>query len=227
MVAIASGLPSCAGSETLSPAVPGGYSCAQGDLTVFAVDRGLAGHVCDLAADVDPMLSSCGLPAGGPLTLYVVERINAEVEHCLGVYVCETEEIAVVSPATLADDDTLPRRYRTMAPETLFDSLVVHELTHARLSAALGERRISRVSHEYIAQAMQIAALPELARKDFLAGVPAGNIDVSMLNEVTMLMGPDVFAGLVWRHFEGPENGCDFIRSLMEGEVSLGLSETG
>jgi hypothetical protein len=197
------------------------------DLTVFAVDRRLAGHVCEIAADVDPLLLSCGLPDGGPLTLYVVKRIDAKVEHCLGAYVCETDEIAVVSPETLAHDDTLPRGYRAMAPETLFDSLVVHELTHARLSTTLRGRRISTVSHEYIAHAMQIAALPEREREDFLAGVPAGRIDASMLNEVTMLMGPDVFAGLVWRHFESPDNGCDFVRSLIEGEVSLGFSEAG
>lgn len=211
-------------ADTSSPILdPRGYACPHSALTVFAVDPELAAHICAIDAATDLDLSSCGLPEYGPLDLYVVRRIEGAPGHCLGVYVCETNEIAVVNPAVLAQDDARTTVYGSLNANMLFDSMVVHEIAHARLANALRDKEISVASHEYIAYAMQIASLPAQEREVLLKGAPKGDFDVSAINELTLSFDPKLFFGLVWRHFEAPENGCNFIKSLIDGSVTLGL----
>ncbi len=204
---------------------PPGHTCPQGDLTVFAVDPGLAERACAIVQAAEPLFSACGLPGFDPLRLYVVRRIEGTSEHCLGVYVSDTNEIAVIDPVVLADDSGPWSMFYGLEANALFASLLIHEVTHARLANLADGNSCSLADHEYIAYAMQLATLPDEQRDIILDGVPDGDAGTSLINEVTLAMSPRVFAGLAWRHFERPENGCRYVRSLLDGSVSLERSE--
>lgn len=203
---------------------PPAYRCPSADLQVFAVDPDLARHICDVEEQAAPALAACGMPDRSPLDIYVVQRIEAVGPHCQGTYVCATDEIAVVAPDQLATLEVLSDIYRSMQVADLFDSLVVHEITHARLTKALQGEELSVASHEYIAYAMQFASLPDSVRQSLAAGRSTEPVDRSRINELTLFFGgPDAFAPLVWRHFQAEGNGCGFVKSLIDGSTILGL----
>lgn len=203
---------------------PPAFQCPSGHLEVYATDPELARRICDIEKQTAPTLAACGMPDRTPLSLYVVQRIEAAGPHCLGAYICETDEIAVVAPEQLATLEVLSDIYRSMGAAVLFDSLVVHEITHARLTKALQGEELSVASHEYIAYAMQMASLPSAVRQSLEDGSADGPVDRSAINELTLFFGgPDAFAPLVWRHFQTDGNGCDFVKSLIDGTTILGL----
>jgi hypothetical protein len=191
-------------------------------LTVFATDTSLAERICQVVASADPVLTACGLPTDyGPLTLYVVGRIDGAQAHCLGAYVCETNEVAVLDPTVLGNAESPETEFDAISPQALFDSLVVHELTHSRLSHLPEGGDIGVVNQEYIAYAMQLASLPAQEREAFLIGYLDRELDIAAINVFTLGLAPGYFASLAWRHFDQTDNGCAFVQSLMDQDFTF------
>lgn len=217
---------SCPAPGAAEPAPdPPGHLCAEGGHLVFAADPATASRVCDVAAAADPLLSGCGLPDYGPVTFYVTRRIVGAGGHCLGTFVTETNEIAVLHPSVLADADSPDAIFGSIAPDALFDSLVVHELAHARLSNLAGCEDIGVANHEYIAYAMQLASLPTVERNAFLDGFSETVADTTAINAVILSFAPALFVKRVWAHFDAEENGCGFVGALLDRRVSLELPD--
>lgn len=217
-------LPGLGAAQAVPGTDPPGRACPDTNLTVFAVDPDLGARVCAIVQAADPLLSACGLPGFDPLRLYITRRIEGTSRHCLGVYVSDTNEIAVVDPAVLAEDRGAGSMFDGLEPDALFASLVIHEITHARLANLANGKSCSLADHEYIAYAMQLAALPDDQRDIILEDVPKDHVGTALLNDVILTMSPRVFAGLAWRHFARPENGCRYVRSLLDGAVTLEMS---
>jgi hypothetical protein len=55
-----------------------------------------------------------------------------------------------------------------MPADTLFASLVAHELTHAYVEHSLGDRELPRVAHEYLAYALQLDLLSDAERASII-----------------------------------------------------------
>ena len=74
----------------------------------------------------------------------------------------------------------------------------------------------------YIAYALQIHALPDSARAVLLAET---HIDMPVqrtaLNEKTLMFTPTEFAVSAWQHFQAEGHGCDFVQSILRGEVNF------
>ncbi len=144
------------------------------------------------------------------------------MHECMGTYDPKTETIRIYDPVTLTKlvlEETFLGRLPT---KELFESLIVHELSHAFLRQTAGENGRCLVDHEYTAYAMQLTWIDaqEPVAVDRLLG-DIEDRDASYLNDFIALAAPDLFAKAVWAHFNASQNGCDFIRRLVTGEVTL------
>lgn len=225
LMAFVVGLFGLGASDHVSAQTSGGHECSESKMTVFSTDPNLAVRICDVVAAIDPLLTRCGLPDSGPVTLYVTKRIEGTGGHPLGVYLHETDEIAVIDPVVLGEHDGRGAIFDKLATDVLFDSLVVHEITHFRLSHATAARSISLVDQEYIAYAMQLASLPAKAREALLAEFSGGGADAGAISEVALTFAPAFFATRAWLHFNETGNGCVFVKSLINGDFSFGRLE--
>ncbi len=196
--------------------------CPGGD-RVIAPDPGLATRVCDTLTLALPQLAACHLPHDRPLTVEVTDALRGPHPDCMGVYDCQADRIAVLPPATLATLFAPDATYARIDPALLFDSVVVHEATHALIYHRMGPNSGPGAQNEYMAYAMQYAFLPDAARDRLLAGnMTDGAVTLDSMNGVILAMSPPHFAARVWQHFSAPGNGCALFQRLVSGQVRFG-----
>ena len=214
-------------SAAAAPPDAAALLCPGGEVTVEAEDRATATRVCDQIAEIRPALAACGLQQSAPLTVYLVDEADLPSGPFLGSYAAGSNEIRLARPDRLPDMFLPDHPFARLDPGLMFQSLLVHELSHAFLDQVECTRTRCVAEHEYVAYAMQLSFLPEEARMTLLGtsedGLDPAPVPEESLNDFTALLDPVHFANRVWRHFSQPENGCDFIRRIQSGEVDLRL----
>jgi hypothetical protein len=179
-------------------------------------------RVCEVVARARPDLAACHLHQSDPLVIRVVARITHPVDSCMAQYDCRARTIAVTSPATLPEVLTADSIWARIAPDALFDSLIVHELAHAFIDQAECRGIACLAEDEYIAYALQIDSLAPADRAAVMAGHRITDAaDTGRLNDFIVLAGPNHFAQAAWLHFSLPGNGCAFVQKLIDGEATL------
>ncbi|WP_175566881.1 DUF6639 family protein [Rhodovulum sp. ES.010] len=191
-------------------------------ISVVAASDELAFRVCETVARVRPALAACHLRQVRALAIDVVPKITHPNAGCIAQYDCRDERTAATDPAALPDvlgPDSIRRR---IAPEALFDSLIVHELVHAFLDQSDCQRQPCLTEHEYIAYALQIDTLNPADRRAILESHRITDpADPRRLNDFMLAAAPDHFAQAVWLHFSQPGNGCAFVGDLVRGVRTL------
>lgn len=194
-------------------------------ISVEAPASALAARVCAAVARARPPLAACHLTQARPLTVHAVAGLTHPNAACMGIYDCRDDSIAVSSPAALSELVAPGSIWARIAPEALFDSLIVHELAHAFLDQADCKGETCDADHEYIAYALQIDSLSPADRATVLEGhklrLP---IDPIRLNDFTALAAPGQFAQGAWLHFSAPGHGCAFVKKLIEGTDTLRIT---
>ena len=216
-VAMSLPLAGLADTPTISERCPGL------DVTATAPEAGLRDLICKTATDHVARLSTCGILPARPITVTAVPAIEGLPANCVGAFHCERDEIMIVSPETLTARDAPDFIYKGLKPEAAFSSILRHELTHALLEHTTENRPIGSAAHEYIAFAFQIQAMTDDERAAFLEANgmwPVKSLDT--FNMVIYRFVPGRFASAVWLHYSAPENGCRFVRDVIEGRVVLG-----
>ena len=135
----------------------------------------------------------------------------AEADTCAGV-------IRVTAPgqlgATLVPDSPLAQ----IDPELLFDSVILHELSHIALVDQPGGADLTPAEHEYVAYSLQLDALGPEGRAPILerAGLtpPVG---VDRINLMILSFDPMRFAAYAWHYFDAPGRGCASVDELLSG----------
>ncbi len=138
---------------------------------MFSVDAGdgdLAERICVLASEAAARLATCHLPQLAKVTLQVVDRFVHDVGSCLGRYEPAEATLEATSPDVYPDLIEPDHPFSRVPIQELFDSVVVHELTHAFLDQQCREDPHCVASHEYRAYAMQMQTLSETSRKVIL-----------------------------------------------------------
>ncbi|SNT32381.1 DUF6639 family protein [Antarctobacter heliothermus] len=196
--------------------------CADGEVAIESADRALSLRVCSVVERARPLLNACHLYQSSPIVLQVGDHGTSLIHGCMGTYDPKTETIRVSDPGTLTDIVSAETFMGRMSAEKLFESLVVHELSHGFLKQTAEQRALCLVDHEYTAYAIQLSWLDaqEPGAVDRLLG-DIKDKDVSYLNDFIALAAPDLFAKAVWAHFSASENGCAFIGQLVSGHASL------
>lgn len=197
--------------------------CPGLDVTATAPEAGLHDLICRTATDHVARLSACGILPTRRISVTAAPVFEGLPANCVGAFHCERDEIETVSPETLASRDAPGFIYKGLKPEAAFVSILRHELTHALLEHTSEDSPISSAAHEYIAFALQIEAMTDDERAAFLetnGRIAAMSLDT--FNMVIYSFVPGRFASSVWLHCSTPENGCRFVRDLIEGRVVLG-----
>jgi hypothetical protein len=191
-------------------------------LTVDTDDADLAGTICEMAAGIVDDLASCGLRQTTPLTIEVVGTFSHPIGECLAYFDCGLDLVRITHPSLygeLLESDVI---YARLPPEIALRALLTHELTHALLEHATGEGDIALVDHEYVAAAMELELMEPEWRDVVIASAPVslppkpGLIDMMIYG-----FAPRRFAVNAWQHFSLPENGCDLVQRIAEGEVTF------
>ena len=107
-----------------------------------------------------------------------------------------------------------------MPAELLFESIIVHELTHAYFDQISSGHYLPRIAHEYLAYAVQLDALPKSERMRILdkAGV-AMPFAFNDINEALLHTAPLTFAAMAWVHFNSEGGGAALVERIVSGEL--------
>lgn len=199
-------------------------ACEAYNLTVVAENLPTAQHACDALAAQRSLLDACGLIPERSYALRIVRKIEEGPGNCLARYHCDAEAIEVIGPdwlrAAIEPGSVLNR----LDPGRLFVSLVVHEWTHAVFDEVTEGAARDLGDQEYVAFAMQLAALSPEDRQTWLAAYPGREpVQHREINAVVAALDPPQFATRAWRHFAAENNGCSTVRDLISGKSTFRL----
>lgn len=195
-------------------------TCGDAGIQVFAEDASIAKRICETIASHRENLQTCGLSQSHPVSLIVDQE--PVVLGVLGHFRPKSNEIHLLGMEQL-DDVLHPESiYRLIPLDEFFDSIVIHELTHALFYRTTCGRDSCLPVHEYIASVMQIQSLSSQSREVLLAAstVPK-EVRLQVFTQQFLNRSPEKFAISAWLHFSAPGNRCGFVWDLFAGKVSF------
>ena len=199
--------------------------CPTLPLSVTTDDAALSERICDAAQRAAKLSAECGISQSEPVQIQVLDGLNSDYPKCAGIFHCAEAKIDLVAPDSLAKVLGTDHPFLEIPRDILYDSLVVHEMTHALTYQTRNGPLDGTAETEYIAYAIQMWFLPEDVRTSFLSRHPITEpVTLAALNDVILGFSPAVFAVRAWKHFEAPENGCQFIQRLLDGENLLSIN---
>ena len=200
------------------------YDCSDPMFSVQTADAKLARRICDVATAAAARLAECHLPQQARITLQVVDRYAHEEGSCLGRYASADATLEISSIDIIPDPIERDHVFSRIPVPELFDSVIVHELTHALLHQQSYDDPHCVANHEYMAYAMQMQTFSPASRRLIIANA-GGRTDVEQerLNGFIAQAAPMKFAAWSWLHFSEPQNGCDFFGKLLSRETTLEL----
>lgn len=194
--------------------------CPDPFFRVTAADTELADRTCRSAAAARDSLESCGVALTEPLEIHVVGSINGSLGPCLGVYHCGEQEIEVLSPEALSTAREMDGAFRGISDAAYWDSILVHELTHAAYDVVTCPFSSCIATSEYASYAMQIRSLPAEEQARFGEGIELRtNSNLGAISAMMYFMAPDRFAKYAWQHFSSVAEPCAYMSLIMDGKV--------
>ncbi len=197
-------------------------SCGAEMVLVQTENSELHQRVCKVVMTALPRLESCNLRLHRPIVIGFNDEISPSSIDCFGIYHTGKNQIELLTPEAFHSAH-LKSDYCSGIPETdHFESIVVHELTHALLDQVPGGTTDYAVDQEYIAYAMQLEMMQKPVRDQFLSDIGLSTpIAAERINEFVLMFSPSVFAASSWLHFSSSENGCDLVGEIIRGEQTL------
>lgn len=214
-----------AGLICLSPTVAGAevWPCPPERITVEADTKALATRICAVARRATAQAAVCGYGLDRDIRITVVPRIIGMNGNPLACFKAAQLTIEVLRPEATAASLTPHSAYSLLPIDALYDSLIVHEMTHAVFSPA-GPRTVETVvAQEYLASSFQIASMQPDVRRRLLDYYPRPDpVPLSEMNAAMLSLAPIRFGVTAWRHFAQPENGCAMVERIVEGTIAFG-----
>lgn len=214
MAAMLLALPAAAG-EVWTRCTGTGWEVTGGDADARAL-------VCEGVVGATAVLGACGVRTTAAPRIRVVEELPVSCGvKVWGLYDGDMDEITLGTPAICTAEAPEGSLFHLVETRLAYVATAGHEATHAMLYVGgLGADR--HMEHEYIAAVVQMTLLPEAARAAVLAPLKTpAKTGLWELNPLLQAIRPDLFIGTAWRHFEGLEDGCAFLRELAEGTRRL------
>ncbi|KUF11557.1 DUF6639 family protein [Pseudoponticoccus marisrubri] len=195
-------------SETLCPGI---------DIRVTTQDVGLAGRTCRAAGAAIETFAACGHSLDTGLSITILDRLDPV---CLGLFHCGTDRIEVLSPAAIATTRRPDGIFAHVPAERMFDSIVLHEMTHALYDGTPCPFRHCVATSEYLAYAFQIDALSPEDRAPIAARMDlAQPVKRDAINAMLLMLAPDRFALNAWAHLEQRADRCAWIDGILQGGI--------
>ncbi len=207
-------------SQTIAGGTGLGVSCGDA-VYVNSTDTAAAKSVCDAVEEARKLNAACGLHQTRPIEIEIVSEMDQEHKACAAYFNCDTDNLTILSADTLAASENVISIFRSLSVEAYFRSVIIHEMTHAFLNHS-GRDGFSRVAHEYLAYAIQIATLEVTDRDTVLSSNTVLDVgDLERINESSLFFGPSEFALRSYQHFASPENGCVFVGRILNADPTL------
>lgn len=204
-----------------SPAQPQPLQCDGSTAAVIAERPDDAALACKALTRAHALFGACNIPPiTRPLNIDVTDDIDT---GCFGLYHCGDNRIELLTPAAMATKRGPDSIFADLPLDRFFQSIVVHELTHAALDDAPCPFAGCLVGHEYVAYVMQIMSLtPEQRRRlEERADLVGRRISRDELSSTMYFMAPERFAVKAWMHFTQRADPCGFLGQIVEGTVVL------
>ena len=187
---------------------------------VDTTDTALHETVCAAASEARSSLDICELSLKRPVTVETSKGPIHENSQCLASFDCDRGVIQIVNPSALRDHLQPNGPYALLPDDVAFRSLMTHELAHAIVYQNSSERTVAPVDHEYIANALELAALaPE--HRNLLIGSSKVEPPVSaaVIDMFIYSLAPRKFAAAAFLYFD--EHGCETVTGILNGSTSF------
>lgn len=197
------------------------WSCPGARVTVSTPHFGEARRVCAAARAPIDLLGQCGFRLRNPVTITVADDVYLlSAIKTVGDYLPGTGHVRVMSNAGFARYTRAAIADVEVPVADLYRSVVAHELAHAIFHDNTEHLDLPQTAHEYVAYAVQISTLPESVRATALqSDAKAARSNLFSFSQFLLAADPERFALIAWEHFNRPENGCAFLRSVVEGKA--------
>lgn len=191
--------------------------CQTADIVVEGGTSAYRDRICQIAEREVPKLAACSVVVPKGITIRFEDTLP---EGCVGLFHRGEALIRLLSPDLVAERHTQDCAFASVSDEPFFDSVVVHELTHAAYDSVDCPFTDCLATTEYVAYAMQVRSLPTEAREAFEASSAYEHLVTNEeINATYYAFAPDRFAQKAWRHFTQRDDGCEFIGWIMDGAV--------
>ncbi|WP_068115334.1 DUF6639 family protein [Tropicimonas marinistellae] len=202
----------------------GASACDTPLVTVETADGDLHRRLCEIVASALPRLEECQLKLVSAVSIGFADSLHlgSPDQICFGNYHQRTDRIELLKPPAFERFHNRSEVWAAIPVTEHFDSIVVHELTHALVDQTAPATQSCTADQEYIAYAMQVASLSDSSRTTLInrVGVSTPTSD-DEINSVILGLSPAAFAVNSWLHFSQPENGCDVVRKIIRGETTF------
>ncbi|MDH5531112.1 MAG: hypothetical protein OEY05_13850 [Paracoccaceae bacterium] len=195
-------------------------SCENPLITVNAMNSATAELICTAAQRAQTLFADCNIP---PLATPIKIDTVTELEPgCAAIYHCGEGRIEVLEPSLMNEGRPADNAFVFLGPEAFFQSIVVHELTHAALDGIPCPFDRCLIAQEYVSYAMQVMSLSE-GEKAAFAAHSSYNRQISRdeLNEIILFMAPNRFIQKTWAHLSQRDDACEYIGQIIDGNILL------
>ncbi|WP_425416388.1 DUF6639 family protein [Oricola indica] len=201
------------------------HSCSnvQNNVEVWSNDAHEIAVSCEGVETAISFLQQCGVDYDGSLAIHFERDMRDECGvDTYGIYEISEKVIRINSYPTCRSVFTKSKLTGRIPFDEFFESIVVHEVTHAVVDAIGAESAKKPLTQEYIAYAVQysmfepadVSALTDdLLIKDHVA--------LSDFSMSIYALSAEKFAAMVSSHFNGPDGGCKTIRDLVSGDRQM------
>ena len=194
--------------------------CPDPIFQVAATNDALVDRTCRTAAAARESLKSCGIELSEPLEIRVVDAISNSLGKCLGIYHCGEQQIEVLSPDALSTIRERDGAFMGISDTAYWDSIIVHELTHAAYDAVTCPFSSCVATSEYASYAMQVRSLPPEEQARFGETIVLkSKSNLGAISAMFYFMAPDRFAKYAWQHFSSLPEPCAYMSLIMDGKI--------
>lgn len=174
--------------------------------------------ICDTARSAKATLQGLGLDLSRPVTIRLADRIEGTPDGCIAAFDSGRGDLRILTPDCLSELDAGFGSFLDLPVDALFDSLIVHELTHAAVDQSSAD--IEPTAHEYLAYALQLDSLPAVERQMLLGKTTVtGPVELDHLDPLLLWVHPVGFAVRAWRHFDAEPDKPAAVARILSGET--------
>ncbi len=198
-------------------------NCAGIDVQVSggpARDRRL---VCGGASKALTFLRTQGFGPRAIIRIRLHDRPITDYREHIGLFDAHSGVIDLLTLGQAQRQCARVSPFRTRMDETLYESFVVHEVTHAIVAQQPSDRPVSRLAQEYVAYSAQLATMAPAKRAQILGRYSLKAFaGAQELSATYYALDPSSFGVKAYLHFASLSEPAAFVRGLVTGAIAAG-----
>ncbi len=177
-----------------------------------------AAPACAGARDAFGFLGRLQLERVRPVLIEVVSEMPEDLRRdAVGCYAPRTHRLLVLEMARFMDRG---RWFGVPTSETLYRSVVAHEVAHALVGCHLDGRQLVTSAHEYVAYVAMFATMDPATLEAVFAAMPGPGFTYDAeINDMRYTLDPMAFGVEAYRHWLRQPDGFGFLRQVIDGKV--------